>query len=421
MTAAHANPSADVAFMRRALRLARRSEGRVEPNPMVGCVLVRGGVVIGEGRHKRFGGPHAEVEALRKCAATVSRPESARDAADGVARNAADGAAHDRSDTAARDSARGAARGATCYVTLEPCCHHGKTPPCTDALIAAGVARVVAAMTDPNDVVAGGGFRALRKAGIRVDTGVCADEARALMAPYLKRLATGRPWVILKWAQSLDGKIATRKGDSKWITSEAARKRAHVLRGRCDAVIVGVGTVLTDDPELTCRLARPKRIATRIVLDRQLRTPKTATLVTTAQQTPTLIVCEKSAPAAKRKTLERVGCEIIALPTNKSGIRIDRLLDELGRRGMSNVMVEGGGRVLGSFFDAGLFDEIEVFVAPRLIGGAAASGPLHGVGLARVADARAMDVLECSRCGPDTLWRMRKTAGSSSRGPKRSR
>ena len=202
------------------MALAVRGQGAVEPNPMVGCVLVRGGRVVGEGWHKRFGGPHAEVEALR--------------------------------------AAGRAARGATAYVSLEPCCHFGKTPPCTDALIAAGVSRVVAAMRDPFPKVRGRGRRLLEAAGIKVGMGLCEAEAMRLNAPYLKRQRTGRPWVILKWAQSVDGRIATRTGDSKWISSEDSRAQAHDLRGRVDAVIVGVGTVRADDPLLTCRHGRPR-------------------------------------------------------------------------------------------------------------------------------------------------------------------
>lgn len=404
---------ADVQFMRRALRLAPRGEGRVEPNPMVGAVLVRNDRVLAEGWHGRFGGPHAEIEALRACAV----------------RHGAD-----------------AARGATCYVTLEPCCHHGKTPPCTDALIAAGVARVVAAMRDPFPEVAGRGIRTLRRAGVRVDVGLLEEQAAWVNRAFVHRVTTGRPWVTLKWAQSLDGKIATHAGASRWISSEASRREVHRLRGRMDAVIVGVGTVLADDPELTCRHVRPRRVATRVVLDSRLRTPHSAKLVYTAKQTPTLIFTSAAAPSARRKALERAGCEVCivaswrmrsaTLSKRASLPRMYRtatvserrvpprlirtatvrqrpllspraVLDELGRRNMTNVLVEGGGCVLGSFFDAGLADEAVVFVAPCLIGGAAAPGPLHGLGRTAVPSLQDADVIECRSCGPDRMWRLR--------------
>lgn len=359
---------ADQRLMERALALAERGRGRVEPNPMVGCVLVCGGRVIGEGYHQRFGGPHAEVVALRAC--------------------------------------RGSAAGATCYVSLEPCCHFGKTPPCADALIRAGVARVVAAVRDPFPKVAGGGFRKLRAAGIRVDVGLLRDAAAELNAPFFKLQAQRQPWVILKWAQSLDGKIATRSGDSKWITSLAARRAAHQLRAVVDAVIVGVGTVVADDPDLTCRLVRPRRIATRIVLDTSARTPIGSRLVRTARETPTMIaVADADSPRAKR--LAKAGCEILELPTRRGRLRLDALLDALGRRGMTNVMVEGGGRVLGEFVDRQLADEAALFVAPRLIGGTQAIGALAGVGPIDMEHLPPVRLLSQQPCGDDIAYRLR--------------
>lgn len=335
--------------MRRALALAKRGLGRVEPNPMVGCVLVRRGDVVGEGWHRRYGGPHAEIEALRRAGPR--------------------------------------ARGSTAYVTLEPCRHTGKTPPCTDALLAAGVARVVAAVHDPEPTVSGGGAAIMRSRGIAVDVGCCGDEATALAAPFLKLKRAGRPWVILKWAQSLDGKIATREGDSRWISDEASRAHAHRTRGRVDAVVVGVGTVLADDPMLTCRVGRPRRVATRVVLDAQLRTPSRAALVRTARQAPTWVVCGSTAPSRRRAALERAGVMVVDLPQRDGCIALPALLDFFGAASMTNVLVEGGGRVLGAFADAGLADEVHVYVAPRLIGGAGAVGPLHARGAGAVAEA----------------------------------
>jgi diaminohydroxyphosphoribosylaminopyrimidine deaminase / 5-amino-6-(5-phosphoribosylamino)uracil reductase len=349
----------DERHMRRALQLATRGQGRVEPNPMVGCVITRAGHVIGAGYHRRYGGPHAEIEALRHCAESP--------------------------------------RGATAYVTLEPCCYFGKTPPCSDALIAAGVQRVVAAVADPNPRVAGAGLAQLRQAGIRVDAGLLADECTALNAPFFKLVQHGRPWVILKWAQSLDGTIATRTRDSRWISDEICRADVQRTRGRVDAILVGVGTVLRDDPQLTCRLAPVKRVATRIVLDTQLRTPPHSRLVRTAREIPTWLLCSKNAPARRATQLTAAGCSIHRVAAARTGVSLAAVLDLLGRARLTNVLVEGGGQVLGQFCDRRLFDELQVYVAPLLIGGHAALGALDGQGPARIADAL--------RLPASTTWR----------------
>lgn len=355
-------------MMRRALAIAARGRGRVEPNPMVGCVIVRGGRIVGEGWHRRFGGPHAEVFALRQAGANAKR--------------------------------------ADVFVTLEPCCHFGKTPPCTNALIAAGVRRVVAAIRDPFDQVAGKGLRSLRNAGIVTEGGLCAAEAENLAAPYLKHRRTGRPWVILKWAQSIDGKIADRDGKSQWISGEAARRLTHRWRGEVDAIIVGIETALRDDPRLTARTGRPKRIAARVVLDARLRLPHTSKLVRTAKQTPLIIAASRDATrrnTSKRRRLASAGAEILTLPARAGRVDLAALLDELGRRKMLNVMVEGGGQVLGSFFDADLADECRIFVSPRLLGGDAAASALPGRGttLADLPDATVRKV------GEDQLFILR--------------
>lgn len=348
----HPSEPDDLAFMRRALALARRGEGRVEPNPMVGCVIVRAGRVLGEGWHRRFGGPHAEVEALRACCESP--------------------------------------RGATLYVTLEPCRHFGKTPPCTRALIEAGIGRVVIAHADPSGE-SGGGSRELRGAGMQVEFGLLEDAARELLAPFVSRVVRGRPWIILKWAQSFDGRVATRTGDSKWISDEVCRAHAHRLRGRVDAIVVGVGTVLTDDPLLTCRVGRPKRIAARIVLDSRLRTPKRAQLVRTAGEAPTWIVCGREASPVRMRALRAAGCNVLPLATDRAGRpRLDALLRHCCDSQMTNVLVEGGPAVLGAFVERALADEIQVYVAPLLIGGAEAPGAIGGRGAARVRDARAI-------------------------------
>ncbi len=353
------NGERETAWMRMALRLARGGEGRVEPNPMVGCVLVRRGQIVGVGRHRRFGGPHAEIEALR--------------------------------------AAGDAARGADAFVTLEPCCYHGKTPPCTEALVRAGVRRVVAAVRDPNPRVRGRGLRRLAHAGIRTESGLCADEAAALIAPFEKLTRQGRPWVILKWAQSLDGVIATRDGDSRWISDEAARRNAHATRGRMDAVIVGVGTVLADDPLLTCRHVRPRRIATRVVFDTRLRTPPDAAVALGAKRVPTLICCGRSADARRARRLAQTGCEVVRLPSSGARVSASAAMEELGRRGMTNVLVEGGGQLLGTFLDEGLADEVHAYIAPRLIGGADAVHAMEGRGAAGVAI--------CARLEPRAAFR----------------
>ena len=316
---------------------------------MVGCVLVARGRIIAEGYHHCFGGPHAEVDALRHC--------------------------------------RTSPRGATAYVTLEPCCFTGKTPPCTDALIAAGIGRVVAAVNDPNPRVAGHGVRKLRAAGLRVDVGLLEEDAARLNAPYLKLLQQRRPWVILKWAQSIDGKIATRTGDSKWISDERARAHAHRVRGCMDAIIIGSHTARIDNPQLTARSRRPRRVATRVVLDTQLRTPSRARLVQTARTIPTWFICGASAPKARANLLQDAGCVLHRVPATRDGLSLAAVLDLLGATDMTNVLVEGGGRLLGRFVDQRLADEVHVYVAPLLLGGAEAVSALSGSGPGRVCQA----------------------------------
>ena len=328
-------------WMRRALELAERGRGSVEPNPLVGSLVIRDGQVVGEGWHERFGQAHAEINALAQAGA--------------------------------------AARGATIYCTLEPCCHHGKTPPCTDALLHAGVSRAVVAMLDPFPQVAGKGAAKLREAGVDVETGVCEKEARLLNAPYLKLLATGQPYVHAKWAMSLDGKIATAGGDSKWISNETSRRWVHDFRGRVDAVLVGRGTVLADDPLLTARPAGP-RIPLRIVLDRTASLPLSSRLIQTLGEAPVLVVTASGADPLRENALRAAGCEVLSLPCPDYPSMLPSLLEELGRRRFTNLLVEGGSKVLGGFCDAGLLDRVHVFVAPRLLGGANAVSAIGGRG-----------------------------------------
>lgn len=359
------DPDLDALFMRRALELAVRGQGWVEPNPMVGCVLVRDGGVVGEGWHQKFGGAHAEVEAIAV--------------------------------------AGGRAKGATAYVTLEPCSHHGKTPPCVDALLEAGVVRVVCAMSDPFPAVAGKGTAALKAQGVSVEVGLLEEEARRINAPYLKLVATGRPWVIAKWAMTLDGKIATRTGDSRWISCEASRAIVHQLRGRVDAILVGGGTARQDDPLLAAKPAGP-RVATRIVVDREASLSPASQLVRTAREAPVLIAAGNP-PAENVERLTRAGCEVFSCgeAEGREAVDLTGLLAELGRRRMTNLLVEGGSELLGSLFDAQAIDEVYVFIAPKLIGGKSAPGPIAGLGLEKIASGLSLVNPEIRQVGDDVL------------------
>ena len=356
-------------WMRRALAEAARGLGAVEPNPMVGAVVVRDGRLVGVGHHARFGGPHAEVVAL--------------------------------------ESAGEAARGATIYVTLEPCCHHGKTPPCTDALLRAGIARVVAAMRDPFPRVDGGGFARLAEAGVAVEVGPLGDEARRLNAPYLKRLATGRPFVVAKWAMTLDGKIAARTGRSAWISGPRSRALVHEVRGRMDAIVIGIGTACADDPLLTARPPGP-RVAARVVLDASARLPTDGRLAGTAREVPVLVATGDQGPRDRVDRLAALGCDVLMLPESAPGrVAVGPLLDELGRRGMTNLLVEGGGRVLGSFFDAGEVDEVDVFLAPIIEGGSHEFSPVRGLGVDAIGEALRLRSVVLSRVDQDVRIRGR--------------
>jgi diaminohydroxyphosphoribosylaminopyrimidine deaminase/5-amino-6-(5-phosphoribosylamino)uracil reductase len=359
----------DQHWMRLALAEAAKGLGAVEPNPMVGAVVVRDGGLVGVGYHQQFGGPHAEVIALRQ--------------------------------------AGEAARGATLYVTLEPCCHFGKTPPCTAAILAAGIARVIAAVRDPFPAVNGGGVAILEQAGVAIDVGCEAERARSLNVPYWKRLTTGLPYVIAKWAMTLDGKTAVASGDSRWISSESSRRMVHELRGRMDAIVVGIGTVEADDPHLTVR-PPGLRCPVRIVLDSEARLSVLSNLARTAREVPVLVAVTDRASLSRRDALERLGCEVVELVGSSSGsVSVSRLLEELGRRGMTNVLVEGGGRVLGSFLDAGQVDAVEVFIAPILEGGDHARTAARGQGRALMSDALRLREIEVCRTGEDVCVRGR--------------
>jgi len=339
----------DQDWMTLALIEASRGRGAVEPNPMVGAVVVADGELVGVGHHERFGGPHAEVVAL--------------------------------ADAGER------ARGATLYVTLEPCCHFGKTPPCTDAVLRAGIARVVAAHRDPFPQVDGGGLNLLRAAGVKVAVEVQGDAARDLNAPYLKRVLLGTPFVTAKWAMTLDGRTAAGSGDSRWISNSRSRALVHEVRGRMDAILVGVGTALADDPELTPRPPGP-RLPARVVLDSRGRLPTNGKLARTAREVPVWVATTEHAPADHLAPLEALGCVILRFEAGGSrSVPVEPLLTELSRRGVTNLLVEGGGAVLGSFFDAGQVDAVDVFVAPKVEGGIHRHTPAQGRGVLAMVDA----------------------------------
>lgn len=355
----------DEFYMRLALELAGGGAGHTAPNPLVGAVVVRGQRVVGRGFHPHLGGPHAEVVAL--------------------------------------DEAGTAAVGGTLYVTLEPCNHFGRTPPCTEKILAAGISRVVVAMEDPNPGVAGGGLDVLRRAGLTVTCGVCRAEAEAINPGFLQLVRTGRPHVVLKWAATLDGFIAARSGDSRWVTGEAARRRVHEERLRSDAILVGIGTVLADDPRLTTRLeGRPGRDPLRVVLDTHLRLPTTARLLTQTSEAGTLVVAGRPADPERRQALEAAGAQVLECPTGAAGLDLEWILDRLGEMGVAQVLIEGGGRVAAAALAAGVVDRVMLFYAPKLLLGGGVPA-CRGPGVERMADCLLLEDLRVTRLGEDLL------------------
>jgi len=329
----------DEEYMQMALKLAQRGIGSVEPNPAVGCVIVKGSQVIGKGWHRKFGAAHAEVVALEDCRTIGANPG-----------------------------------GATMYVTLEPCCHHAKTPPCTDAIIEAALARVVVAVIDPSAHANGRGLAQLRDAGIKVDIGVCVNQARLLNAPFIKFAATGKCWITLKWAQTIDGKLAWAQSsdERRWISNESSRKDAHKLRRRSAAILVGIDTVIADNPLLTPRPGGGKK-PTRIVLDSNLRIPLDCQLLATAGKSPVMVVTSLRTVETNPHAVEAVrqkGAELLIFPDEPGQSNLHLLIDELSNRGIGQLLVEGGPTVIGSFLNEGLADEICVYVSPKLLGSA---------------------------------------------------
>jgi diaminohydroxyphosphoribosylaminopyrimidine deaminase/5-amino-6-(5-phosphoribosylamino)uracil reductase len=359
----------DEKYMWVALRLARRGIGSVEPNPAVGAVIVKANQIIGSGWHKKFGGPHAEINALEDCKTLGVNP-----------------------------------RGAAMYVTLEPCSHEGKTGPCTNTIIKAGVAKVFVATIDPSEHAGGKGIEQLRNAGIEVQTGICETEARLLNAPFIKFAATGKCWVTLKWAQSIDGKVATAEPQSSgsgWISGEQSRKDVHKLRRRAQAILVGVNTVIADDPLLTARPSRGKKL-TRIVLDSHLRIPLDCKLIKTAKKSPVLIYTREDTIQNNPELAEKItkkGAEVLAYPDAQGRPNLYFLLDELSKRGIGHLLVEGGPRVLASFLKEQLADEIVVYIAPRILG---AQGSVDiTVPMAELTQAVGLHYVDIERFGDD--------------------
>ena len=355
----------DADWMRWALDLARQGRGLVEPNPMVGCVIVEEEELISSGYHRRFGGAHAEVDAIEQC--DLSRIANS-----------------------------------TVYVTLEPCSHFGKTPPCVDLLLRHRPKRVVVAMPDPYPEVSGRGIAALRASGIEVEVGLLADQAKALNAPYLKLLATGLPWTIAKWAMTLDGALATHKHDSKWISNEESRSVVHQIRSRVDAVIVGIGTVLADDPLLTTRLPTgitTARVATRVIVDRNCRVPLSSQLVQTAHSVPVVIATSEKADAGRVRDLIDAGCEILPIAESMLSQSLPYVLRELGKRRFTNVLLEGGGTLLGHAFDCSLVDQVHCFIAPKIAGGENAVRPVGGTGKLLMREAQSLDQVSMQQLG----------------------
>ena len=361
------NASRDLDYLNRAIELAAQAHGQTSPNPMVGAVVVKAGKTIGEGFHEGAGMPHAERMALAACS---------------------------------EDPA-----GATMYVSLEPCAHHGRTPPCTEAIVEAGLARVVIASDDPSDKASGRGLGILRDEGIRVDVvdGDVAASARLLNQPFRKHARTGRPLVILKYAMTIDGKVATRTGDSKWISGEHSRARAHRWRADADAVAVGIGTVLADDPLLTARVDGVARQPRRVVFDAEARLPLDSQLVQSIEETPVVVICSRAAARTRVQALESAGVEVVTASGENESARVAAALDELGAREVQQLLVEGGPHLAGSFLDAGEVDELRVFVAPVIAGGRSARPAVEGEGVELIADAARSLHTEVERIDDDVL------------------
>lgn len=353
----------DMFYMERALSLAEKGAGRVNPNPLVGAVVVRDGSIIGEGWHERFGGLHAERNALAAC--------------------------HE------------GAEGGTLYVTLEPCCHHGKTPPCTEAILAHKISRVVIGSPDPNPLVSGEGVRILREAGIAVTEGVLRDRCDALNRIFFHYIQNGTPYVTMKYAMTMDGRTATRAGHSKWITSSPARIRVHEDRNRHMAIMTGTGTVLADDPMLNCRVPGG-RSPVRLICDTRLQTPLTARVVETAGEIPTWFLTCVSDVSLQAPYLEK-GCRILEIPERKGHVDLQAAMEILGREGIDSIYLEGGSALNGSALESDIVQALHCYIAPRLFGGVASRGPIGGQGVEFPTQAKALQITSVRFYGDDIL------------------
>jgi diaminohydroxyphosphoribosylaminopyrimidine deaminase / 5-amino-6-(5-phosphoribosylamino)uracil reductase len=358
----------DHRLLARAIELAEGGRGRVSPNPLVGAVVAVQDEAVGEGFHQDLGGPHAEINAIQ--------------------------AAGKRDLT-----------GATMYISLEPCAHHGRTPPCTDAIRSAGIGRVVVGSDDPSEHASGRGLGILRDEGIEVvlADGELATRARLLNQPFRKLARSGRPWVLFKSAMSLDGKVATQRGDSKWISCEDSRRLVHRWRAECDAVAVGIGTALADDPQLTARLDGVHRQPRRIVFDSLARLPLSSQLVRDARQTSLIVVVSRAAPRAATDALETHGVAVIVATGENEPGRVRSALDQLGAQDVESILLEGGPHLAGAFLDAGEIDEMRLFLAPMVLGGKTARDPLEGQGAEAIAEAMPALTLDSTRVGQDLL------------------
>ena len=357
----------DRRHLERAIELAERGRGRVSPNPLVGAVIGRDGEALGEGFHRALGAPHAEVEAIEAAGSDLE--------------------------------------GTTLYVSLEPCCHHGRTPPCTEAILHAGIGRVVIAADDPSDHASGRGLGILRDEGVEVVVadGEIAARARLQNQPFRKLVRTGRPWVVFKSAMTLDGKVATHTGDSQWISDEASRKLVHRWRAEADAVAVGIGTALADDPQLTPRIEEVARQPRRVVFDSLARLRLDSQLLGEARRIPLTVVVSRAAPRAATDRLRTHGADVIVATGENEPARVRSALDQLGASGISSMLLEGGPHLAGAFLDAGEIDEVRLFLAPILVGGRKARVLIEGEGADQIADAVRAQSLECDRVEDDLL------------------
>ena len=353
----------DRSYMKRALELARKGAGFVNPNPMVGAVIVKDGVIIGEGYHERYGGLHAERNALKNC--------------------------------------KESPKGATLYVTLEPCCHYGKTPPCTEAIIESGISRVVIGTLDVNPVVAGKGARILADTGIQVEIGILEKECRELNRIFNKYVTTKLPYVIMKYAMTADGKIATSSGESKWITGEAARENVHRLRKNLSGIMVGVSTVIADNPSLDCRLDEPSQNPVRIICDSRLRTPLDSVVVRTAKENQT-VIATSSEDTELIEEYEKQGCRILHIPQANNGINLNQLMREIGEMGIDSILLEGGGTLNYSALESKIVDEIHIHMAPKIFGGNGKS-PVGGQGISDINSAVQLNPINTTWYGSDLV------------------